>query len=75
MQVSKLTSKNQITLPLSVRNKLHVHAGDKVEFVIEADGKVIVKKPEPIDWTYLKSLESGLSEWNSEEDERAYRDL
>jgi antitoxin PrlF len=75
MKISRLTSKNQITLPLSIRNKLHVHAGDRVEFVIEGDGKVVVKKPEPIDWAYLKSIESGLSEWSSEEDEEAYRDL
>ena len=75
VQVSKLTSKNQITLPLAIRNKLHVHAGDRVEFIIEADGKVVVKKPEPIDWEYLKSIESSLSEWSSEEDEKAYRDL
>ncbi len=28
-----LTSKGQVTVPKSVRNRLHLNAGDKIEFV------------------------------------------
>jgi len=28
-----LTSKGQVTIPKAVRNRLHLHTGDKVEFV------------------------------------------
>jgi len=33
MSAAKLTSKGQITLPLSVRERLRLAAGDRVEFV------------------------------------------
>jgi antitoxin PrlF len=40
MATSTLTSKGQITLPKEVREHLHLREGDRVEFSIEADGKV-----------------------------------
>nr|MBC8379657.1 AbrB/MazE/SpoVT family DNA-binding domain-containing protein [Planctomycetota bacterium] len=33
MALATLTSKGQVTIPKTVRNSLHLHAGDKVEFV------------------------------------------
>jgi antitoxin PrlF len=38
MASSTLTSKGQITLPKSVRDRLHLGAGDKVEFVETESG-------------------------------------
>lgn len=38
MPTATLTSKGQITLPLAVRQALGVEAGDKIDFVAEADG-------------------------------------
>jgi AbrB family looped-hinge helix DNA binding protein len=35
-----LTSKGQITIPKPVREALHLRTGDRVEFVLEADGTV-----------------------------------
>ena len=35
-----ITSKGQITLPKVLRDKLHLEPGDRVEFVVEADGVV-----------------------------------
>jgi antitoxin PrlF len=37
---AKLTSKGQITVPKDVRMKLNLKPGDRVRFVIEADGRV-----------------------------------
>ncbi len=37
---STVTSKGQITLPKAIREKLHIGAGDRVEFVLETDGSV-----------------------------------
>ena len=37
MATAKLTSKGQITLPKSVRDKLGVGSGDKVEFIESED--------------------------------------
>ena len=42
MSMAKLTSKGQITLPVTVRKALGVSAGDRVEF-IEEDGKFIMR--------------------------------
>jgi antitoxin PrlF len=39
---STLTRKGQTTIPLKVRNHLKLRAGDKIEFVIQRDGKVMV---------------------------------
>jgi antitoxin PrlF len=39
MTTATLTSKGQITIPVSVRNDLKVAAGDRVEFVQIAPGR------------------------------------
>jgi antitoxin PrlF len=38
VSTATLTSKGQITLPQAVRQALGVEAGDKIDFVAEADG-------------------------------------
>jgi AbrB family looped-hinge helix DNA binding protein len=43
MPIATLTSKGQITLPKDVRQRLRVHAGDTVEFVVGADGEIRVR--------------------------------
>jgi AbrB family looped-hinge helix DNA binding protein len=41
MELAKITSKGQITLPVEIRRKLGVKAGDKILFVEEA-GKIYI---------------------------------
>ena len=43
MATATLTSKGQTTIPKEVRDHLHLHPGDKLEFIIEADGGVVVR--------------------------------
>jgi AbrB family looped-hinge helix DNA binding protein len=43
MATSSVTSKGQITLPISVRKKLRLNSGDLVEFVEGEDGEFTVK--------------------------------
>jgi AbrB family looped-hinge helix DNA binding protein len=40
---STITSKGQTTVPKAVREKLGVGYGDEIDFVIQADGSVVVK--------------------------------
>lgn len=40
MELAKLTSKGQITIPIEIRKKLRLKEGDKV-FFIEEEGKII----------------------------------
>jgi AbrB family looped-hinge helix DNA binding protein len=71
---SKLTSKYQTTIPQEVREFLLLQKGDEVIFEIE-NGQVVIRKATALDLDYLASVESTLSEWNSENDEEAYKTL
>lgn len=73
-QLSRLTSKFQATIPLAVRRKLGLKAGDAVVFEIEND-VITVRRATILDREYAKSLEGTLTEWLSKEDEEAYRGL
>lgn len=42
MAVSTITSKGQTTIPSEIRRLLKLKAGDRIEFVVEADGKVVL---------------------------------
>ena len=42
MEVAKITSKGQITIPISIRRKLDIHEGDKVLFIYKPDGVLMV---------------------------------
>ena len=44
MELAKITTKGQITLPISIRRELNLKDGDKVAF-IEKDGNFILINP------------------------------
>ena len=71
---SKLTKKYQATIPEPVRRQLHLQAGDAIAFDIEGDD-VHLRKARHVDLAFTQSLEGTLSEWVSQADEEAYRDL
>jgi AbrB family looped-hinge helix DNA binding protein len=72
---SKLTSKNQTTIPKEVREVLKVRAGDRITFEICPDKTIIIRKTRPLDLAYTKAVSDTLEEWASVTDEEAYRDL
>jgi AbrB family looped-hinge helix DNA binding protein len=55
MAVSTITSKGQTTIPGEIRRHLKLKAGDRVEFIVEADGKVILV-PATVNVSELKGL-------------------
>jgi antitoxin PrlF len=71
---SRLTSKGQATIPIKIRRVLNLKEGDTVVFVLER-GKVTLRRAEAIDRAFLKLSEAAFDEWNSPEDEAAFRDL
>jgi AbrB family looped-hinge helix DNA binding protein len=42
MPASTVTSKGQTTIPKEIRSRLHLKPGDRVEFVVDQDGRVVV---------------------------------
>lgn len=74
MLASKVTTKYQATIPLEVREKLGIRQGDMVAFDLE-NGVVKLRRVVPSDVEYIRALAGTLSEWSSENDEEAYRDL
>ena len=74
MIASRLTSKYQATVPEKVREVLGLKKGDVIAFDINKD-RVTLKKATSADLQFARALEGTLSEWLSENDEEAYRDL
>ncbi len=55
MSTSTLTSKGQTTIPKDVRKRLNLHPGDRLEFVIDEDGRVLVL-PASVDVSELAGM-------------------
>ncbi|HVT56307.1 MAG TPA: AbrB/MazE/SpoVT family DNA-binding domain-containing protein [Xanthobacteraceae bacterium] len=51
---STLTSKGQITLPIELRRRWDLKPGDRLDFSLEPDGRVVVRK-----WLRLPACDSG----------------
>jgi antitoxin PrlF len=43
MAVATLTSKGQTTIPKEIRDLLGLAPGDKLDFVVESDGRVVLR--------------------------------
>ena len=74
-QYAKMSSKGQVTIPADIRRALNVSQGDTLVWETTSQGQVIVKRVEPLDLDYLAAMSVTLSEWNSVEDDEAFRDL
>jgi len=71
---SKISSKGQITIPAKIRSALGTGPGDLV--VYELEGRTVrLRKVKPFDAAYHAAVAETLEEWNSPEDEEAFRDL
>ena len=49
MELAKLTTKGQITIPIEIRKKLNVGAGDKVVF-LEENGRIFIENAEKLNF-------------------------
>jgi len=50
-----MTSKGQTTIPKEIRDRLHLQAGDRIDFIAQNDGTVLLR-PVKLDVTALKGL-------------------
>jgi len=72
--ISRLTSKGQATIPVAVRKALRLKEGDSVLFDLKK-GKVSLRRADQLDRAFLNLSEAAFDEWNSPEDEAAFRGL
>lgn len=74
MELAKITARGQTTIPKRIREVAGLHEGDVIAFEVEGD-HLLVRKVAPGQDDYLRGLAGTLGEWNSPEDEVAWRDL
>ena len=55
MSTSTMTSKGQTTIPKDIRKRLNLHPGDRLDFIIEEDGRVVVL-PASVDASELTGI-------------------
>jgi AbrB family looped-hinge helix DNA binding protein len=55
MATATMTSKGQMTVPKSIRERLRIGAGDRIQFVVNEQGEVVVR-PARGDVTSLRGL-------------------
>jgi AbrB family looped-hinge helix DNA binding protein len=73
MITSKVTTKGQVTLPKAIRERLQVHAGDKLAYEPQVNGAVIIRKLQPFDREWQQALSGTLAEeWNSPRTKRPF---
>lgn len=75
MELARVTAKGQATIPKRIRDAAHIKEGDMLAFEIDINNRIIIKRIESTEDTELSALQETLSEWNSPQDEEAWRDL
>ena len=70
MNMARISSKGQVTIPVDVRRKLGLREGDKVVFAQQGD-QIVIFNSNQMAWTELQTAFAGEAErvgWQSEED-------
>lgn len=74
MTISRLSSKGQVTIPKKIREILGLKMGDMISYEVH-NGLVAVKRVEPFDAAFHAALSKTLDEWDTPEDDEAFRAL
>ena len=86
MATASLTSKGQITLPISVRKTLRLNPGDQVVFIEREDGEITVKAKKgnlmdlrgSLNWTgkpaTIEEMDEAIASHVAEDDARIVRE-
>ena len=61
MEVAKITSRGQVTIPIDIRKKLGVREGDKIIF-IEDGNRIVVANAAKIDFANMRTAFAGEAE-------------
>ena len=75
MELARVTAKGQATIPKRIREAAHIREGDMLAFDLDCNNRIIIRRLESTIDSELSALQETLSEWNSPEDDEAWRDL
>ena len=75
MELARVTAKGQATIPKRIRDAAHIKEGDMLAFDLDINNTIIIRRIESANDSELLALQETLSEWNSPEDDKAWRDL
>jgi AbrB family looped-hinge helix DNA binding protein len=73
--IAKISSKGQVTVPAEIRRALGVKAGDALIWDMQSKHQAVVCRARPVDPEYLAAISGTLSEWDTPEDDEAFREL
>jgi AbrB family looped-hinge helix DNA binding protein len=71
---SRISGKGQVTIPKKIRETLGAAPGDLIAYEV-AGNVVTLKRIGPFDAAYHAAVSQTLDEWNSADDDEAFRDL
>lgn len=74
MEHARLTASGRTTIPKAIRDAIGLRGGETLTFAVEGD-RVIVRKAASDESAWTDALSATLTEWESPEDEAAWRDL
>lgn len=74
VKTATISDKGQISIPISIRNKLNLKRGESLLLVVDKK-RIIIQKAEDIiktkeDKEYYKMLDKSLKSWNNNDDKR-----
>lgn len=74
VKTATISDKGQISIPISIRNKLNLKRGESLLLVVDKK-RIIVQKAEDIiktkeDKEYYKMLDKSLKSWKNNDDKR-----
>jgi antitoxin PrlF len=72
--MSRITAKGQVKIPKKISEALGAAPGDLIAYEV-AGNVVTLKRIGPFDAAYHAALSQTLDEWNSADDDEAFRDL
>ncbi len=75
MELARVTAKGQATIPKRIREAAHIREAICWRLTLISNNRIIIKRIEPAIDIELLALQETLSEWNSPQDDEAWRDL
>ena len=75
MGLARGAAKGQATIRKRIRYAAHIREGDMLAFDLDSNNRIIIRRIEPTIEIGLLALQKTLSEWNSPQNDEAWRDL